>query len=120
MSTQVLFPTLVYQGRLRLRGWRRLNARLLRECRQLRADDAAGRRWSARNYPGGYTSYNSVHRMHRQSPTFASLARELDRHVAAFARRLQLDLTDRKSTRLNSSHLVISYAVFCLKKKRTH
>src|SRR3989454_9250472 len=29
--------------------------------------------------------------------------------------------TDRKSTRLNSSHLVISYAVFCLKKKKnTH
>src|SRR5256885_10362239 len=26
-------------------------------------------------------------------------------------------LRDRKSTRLNSSHLVISYAVFCLKKK---
>src|SRR5256885_7997686 len=28
--------------------------------------------------------------------------------------------TDRKSTRLNSSHLVISYAVFCLKKKTTN
>src|SRR5256885_6368123 len=27
---------------------------------------------------------------------------------------------DRKSTRLNSSHLVISYAVFCLKKKKPH
>src|SRR5688500_19396802 len=27
------------------------------------------------------------------------------------------DIGDRKSTRLNSSHLVISYAVFCLKKK---
>src|SRR5256885_5012900 len=27
-------------------------------------------------------------------------------------------LLDRKSTRLNSSHLVISYAVFCLKKKK--
>src|SRR2546426_1808708 len=27
---------------------------------------------------------------------------------------------DRKSTRLNSSHLVISYAVFCLKKKKKH
>src|SRR5256885_8576235 len=27
-------------------------------------------------------------------------------------------LIDRKSTRLNSSHLVISYAVFCLKKKK--
>src|SRR5260221_952113 len=29
-----------------------------------------------------------------------------------------VDKTDRKSTRLNSSHTVISYAVFCLKKKR--
>src|SRR2546426_1666539 len=28
------------------------------------------------------------------------------------------DTQDRKSTRLNSSHLVISYAVFCLKKKK--
>src|SRR2546426_7479765 len=34
--------------------------------------------------------------------------RHLDRHVRP----------DRKSTRLNSSHLVISYAVFCLKKKK--
>src|SRR5688500_19705606 len=34
--------------------------------------------------------------------------------------RLILDgARDRKSTRLNSSHLVISYAVFCLKKKNT-
>src|SRR5690606_41874652 len=29
------------------------------------------------------------------------------------------DLSDRKSTRLNSSHVKISYAVFCLKKKKT-
>src|SRR5437667_4220706 len=28
-------------------------------------------------------------------------------------------LQDRKSTRLNSSHITISYAVFCLKKKKT-
>src|SRR5437773_5225997 len=28
-------------------------------------------------------------------------------------------LLDRKSTRLNSSHITISYAVFCLKKKKT-
>src|SRR5256885_9855374 len=47
---------------------------------------------------------------------------------AATARRLaeegahvvvaDFDEADRKSTRLNSSHLVISYAVFCLKKKK--
>src|SRR5438034_4560850 len=32
--------------------------------------------------------------------------------------RLLVGLQDRKSTRLNSSHTVISYAVFCLKKKK--
>src|SRR5436190_13237707 len=32
-------------------------------------------------------------------------------------RRRNISLRDRKSTRLNSSHTVISYAVFCLKKK---
>src|SRR5690349_23019204 len=31
---------------------------------------------------------------------------------------LQWDVRDRKSTRLNSSHVEISYAVFCLKKKK--
>src|SRR5258708_19405449 len=33
--------------------------------------------------------------------------------------RLRLASVDRKSTRLNSSHQIISYAVFCLKKKKT-
>ena len=89
MSIELLFPTLVYRASLRARGTRALDARLLRECRQLRADDAAGRRWSARHYPNGYTSYGSAHRMQQLSPTFAALAREIDRHVARFARQLQ-------------------------------
>src|SRR5258708_21499649 len=33
---------------------------------------------------------------------------------------LPWERSDRKSTRLNSSHQIISYAVFCLKKKKTH
>src|SRR5258708_38915857 len=44
----------------------------------------------------------------------------MDRH--AFAARDVADegvSVDRKSTRLNSSHQIISYAVFCLKKKKT-
>src|SRR5690606_40061966 len=32
----------------------------------------------------------------------------------------RIDREDRKSTRLNSSHVKISYAVFCLKKKKSH
>src|SRR2546426_1277441 len=39
------------------------------------------------------------------------------RLLPAIAERVALE-RDRKSTRLNSSHLVISYAVFCLKKKK--
>src|SRR2546430_13158892 len=43
-----------------------------------------------------------------------------DAHEISFmpARVLLQDFTDRKSTRLNSSHSQISYAVFCLKKKK--
>src|SRR5256885_13123594 len=41
-------------------------------------------------------------------------ARAAAQEEVAFAESL-----DRKSTRLNSSHLVISYAVFCLKKKNS-
>src|SRR2546426_8657063 len=39
-------------------------------------------------------------------------------HRAPARRSFLYDAGDRKSTRLNSSHLVISYAVFCLKKKK--
>jgi uncharacterized protein (TIGR02466 family) len=95
MSIELLFPTAVYRASLRARGTRALNARLLAECRQLRADDAAGRRWSARHYPNGYTSYGSAHHMQRLSPTFAALAQELDRHVARFLRELEFALGAR-------------------------
>src|SRR3712207_7150144 len=39
--------------------------------------------------------------------------------AAVIVRALREQLEDRKSTRLNSSHANISYAVFCLKKKNT-
>src|SRR3712207_8120905 len=46
---------------------------------------------------------------------------ELEKYTGLAVRVLDntIDLTDRKSTRLNSSHANISYAVFCLKKKKT-
>src|SRR5438132_5663154 len=47
-----------------------------------------------------------------------SSARHHRVQVSQSGRRRPDWLTDRKSTRLNSSHTVISYAVFCLKKKR--
>src|SRR6266478_7653862 len=42
------------------------------------------------------------------------------RRDRAAARRRRAGHQDRKSTRLNSSHSQISYAVFCLKKKKIH
>jgi len=89
------FPTLVYGAALQKRGVREFNRQLLKECRQLRLDDAAGRRWSAENYAGGYTSYGSVHRLQGISPTFKMLERKLARHVAAFARAIEWDLEER-------------------------
>lgn len=95
MAIHSLFPTPVYTARLPARAAARMNSALLRECRQLRVDDAAGRRWSAANYPGGFTSYNSASRMQTMSPTFAALERVLDAHVKRFARSLAFDLSSR-------------------------
>src|SRR2546426_7876598 len=44
--------------------------------------------------------------------------RLVDDHEPRRDERVDAAREDRKSTRLNSSHLVISYAVFCLKKKK--
>src|SRR2546428_9025485 len=54
------------------------------------------------------------HEAQRLSPDYPAAHAGLA-HLACLARRYE----DRKSTRLNSSHDQISYAVFCLKKKRT-
>lgn len=95
VSIELLFPTRIYSARLQTRGGEAFNAQLLRECRQLRLDDPAGRRWSAANYPGAYTSYGSANKMHEASPTFARLERRLAPHVARFVRALDLDLRGR-------------------------
>src|SRR5947207_12586103 len=62
--------------------------------------------------------YTTLFRSHPLGATGAmilgTMVDELERRQA---RRALLSL-DRKSTRLNSSHTVISYAVFCLKKKK--
>lgn len=95
MPVQALFPTFLYTAALQ-RSWSAaLNRQILKEARQLRHDDAAGRRWSAKNYLGGYTSYASSHKLQRVSPTFATLERRLGRHVTAFAAALDWDLEGR-------------------------
>jgi uncharacterized protein (TIGR02466 family) len=95
MPVQSFFPTRIYIARLGAVA-KTLNAKLLRECLQLSAEDNAGRAWSATNYPGGYTSYNSAAHMQTMSPTFAALEKRIDAHVHTFARTLDFDLRGRK------------------------
>src|SRR5258708_25474921 len=55
--------------------------------------------------------------MARVTPRCCSRGRFLSAHIPAAVDVDGLAGEDRKSTRLNSSHQIISYAVFCLKKK---
>lgn len=98
MPTRAWFPTYIYHEPLQATGIHAINSDLAAECRGLREYDAAGRRWSDKNYPGGYTSYASLNQLHRFSSTFASLERRLTVHVRRFARQLDMDLRSREVT----------------------
>src|SRR5438067_5380541 len=65
-----------------------------------------------RSPPGCASAEPSRFRGHDGNPVAIT-----DRELGAALQRGRLLLVDRKSTRLNSSHVSISYAVFCLKKK---
>src|SRR5438477_9714595 len=68
--------------------------------------------------------YTTLFRSHRRVPRAGrggesgARTHRLGRPLAHRAQRHGTSLQDRKSTRLNSSHMSISYAVFCLKKKK--
>src|SRR5256885_6174912 len=64
------------------------------------------------------TLFRSFTETEKSAPTHTRQStRQPETPLCAESRRPANRQRDRKSTRLNSSHLVISYAVFCLKKK---
>ena len=86
MSLINLFPTRIYLAPLKASSLVRFNQDLADEIAGLRDADVAGQRWSARNYPGGYTSYGSHDKLHCISSSFAALEKALDRHVKQYAK----------------------------------
>src|SRR5437588_5227542 len=79
---------------------------------------AASDRFLAVDRPARRTAQRSSRsRSHLRNEGLASLGWLRDEAEAA-SLEIALEARDRKSTRLNSSHTVISYAVFCLKKKK--
>src|SRR5690606_39738885 len=66
-----------------------------------------------------WSTENVLHPFDSASVTLVAVAAMLMPHIGVFSWKQAEKNIDRKSTRLNSSHVKISYAVFCLKKKST-
>jgi uncharacterized protein (TIGR02466 family) len=65
-------------------------------CRQIAQQDKAGQAWSREKGYRGYTSYASLDDLTRRDSLFDELKRKLDKHAAAFAKDLHLDLGGRR------------------------
>jgi uncharacterized protein (TIGR02466 family) len=88
-----LFVTQLYEASLAGdRGFETFNGELETACRMLAAEDHAGRAWCRDNGYGGYTSYASLNDLPTRASVFGALKTKLDKHAAAFARALALDL----------------------------
>src|SRR5438552_9827379 len=72
------------------------------------------RRLEGQGDGGGAGSGAGVRKLEQRVEALETDLEDLNRSIAGMREELQ----DRKSTRLNSSHQIISYAVFCLKKKK--
>jgi uncharacterized protein (TIGR02466 family) len=91
-----LFVTTIYRAPLLGRGGESLRREVEQSCRILNSSDKAGRAWSRAHGYRGYTSYASLADLTWRDPVFADLQRELDKHVAKFAKTLDLDLAGRR------------------------
>ena len=97
MTTRPLFVTPLYEASLAEgKGFDAFNADLLAACLDLAENDGAGIAWSKAHAYRGYTSYASLDDLPSRYPVFADLKKRLDRHAAAFAKDLALDLGGRK------------------------
>jgi uncharacterized protein (TIGR02466 family) len=96
MAKEVYFATTIH--RARVAGARALNPELETACRVLRADDAAGRAWSAKHGYKGYTSYASLNDLAWRMPAFATLQVRLQPLVELFAAAADFDLCGRALT----------------------
>jgi uncharacterized protein (TIGR02466 family) len=93
MALRPLFVTNLYEASLAGdRGFDSFRDELEAGCRMLAQEDQAGRAWCRREGYGGYTSYASLDDLPRRATVFGTLKTKLDRHAAAFAEAVELDL----------------------------
>ncbi len=92
MSIKAYFPTFIYDSEFSAIRGRRLNDRLLDSIGKLEKFDVDGRRWSKKNYRGGYTSYSSMSDLHKQFSIFSELEESLRPHAEKFGKHLNWNL----------------------------
>jgi uncharacterized protein (TIGR02466 family) len=95
-SIRNLFVTPLYRARLNDHGEGVDADELEASCYAIAEDDEAGQRWSEENGYPGYTSYASLTDLGWRFPIFADLIKQLDAHVAAFAKELAFDLDGKE------------------------
>jgi len=86
-----LFVTRLYRSKLKGID----AAELENSCLSIAEDDEAGQDWCEREGFAGYTSYASLTDLPWRFPIFADLVKQLDKHVAEFAKDAQFDLGDK-------------------------
>lgn len=103
MAIRSLFATRVYEASLAAdKGFEAFIQDLEDACLMLAEEDRAGRAWCKANGYGGYTSYASLDDLPTRMTVFGDLKRKLDRHVAAYAQALALDLGPRGRLAMDS------------------
>jgi uncharacterized protein (TIGR02466 family) len=90
-----LFVSHIYREELQRGEGSRLVSEVAMAANEIAAEDRAGHIWSRENDYPGYTSYASLNDLPERHPAFGDLVRVLDRHVARFAKLLELDLDGR-------------------------
>jgi len=93
-TLEALFVTKTYRSDLE--AGEAFIADLEEACRQIAQQDKAGQAWSRDKGYRGYTSYASLDDLPRRDSLFDELKRKLDKHAAAFAKDLHLDLGGRR------------------------
>lgn len=95
-SIDTFFATKIYRAELAEADGGLLNAEIDASCRSIAEDDEAGQAWCRRKGYPGYTSYASLNDLPWRFPVFKKLVKQLDGHVAAFAKELEFDLGGSK------------------------
>lgn len=101
---QNLFPSFVSKNSAKASA--KLNRELLDEAYKISQIDKRGQAWSQKNYPGGYTSYGSMSKLHKFSSTYGELEALINPLVAQFVKHSEMDIRP-KDLRMQSCWLNI-------------